>query len=91
MAVKTATQALADQYGVDYHEGVIVTRVEPGSPADIEGVTPGTILIEINHEDVKTESDFDRIKAQLQGRTKAIAMIGYDYRGNVKYFAIKPN
>jgi serine protease Do len=91
VVVKTATQALADQYGVDYREGVIATRVDPGSPADIEGVTPGTILIEINHEEIKTESDFDRIKAQLQGRTKAIAMIGYDYRGNVRYFAIKPN
>ena len=91
IVVKTATQTLADQYGVDYHEGAIVTRVEPGSPADIEGVTPGSILIEINHADVKTDSDFDQIKAQLQGRTKAIAMIGYDYRGNVRYFAIKPN
>lgn len=91
MAVETATQALADQYGVDFHEGVIVTRVEPGSPADIEGVTPGSILIEINHEDVRSRADFDRVKAQLQGRTKAIAMIGYDHRGNVRYFAIKPN
>lgn len=91
MVVETATQALADQYGVDYREGVIVTRVNSGSPADIEGVTPGSILIEINHEAIKSVGDFDRIKAQLQGRTKAIAMIGYDYRGNVRYFAIKPN
>jgi serine protease Do len=91
MAIQTASQSLADQYGVDFHEGVIVIRVEPGSPADIEGIAPGSILIEINHEDIKTEADYNRVKSQLQGRTKAIAMIGYDHRGNVRYFAIKPN
>jgi serine protease Do len=91
MGIQTATTGLAEQFGVDFHEGVIVVSVEQGSAADIEGVTPGTILIEINHEDVKTAGDFDRIKGSLQGRTKAIAMIGYDYKGNVKYFAIKPN
>lgn len=90
MAVKTATQVLATQYSVDYHEGVIVTYAESGSPADIEGITPGTILFEINHEDVKSDADFYRLKSQLQDRTKAIALIGFDNRGNVKYYAIKP-
>ncbi len=91
MSIQTASQNLADQYGVDFHDGVMVVGVDQGSPADIEGITPGTILFEINHETIKTAGDFDRIKSQLQGRTKAIAMIGYDYKGNVKYFAIKPN
>ncbi len=91
MAVQTASQDLADQYGVDFHDGVMVVSVEQGSPADIEGITPGTILFEINHETIKTADDFGRIRTQLQGRTKAIAMIGYDYKGNVKYFAVKPD
>jgi S1-C subfamily serine protease len=67
-----------------------VTFVHPGSPADIQGVTPGTIITEIDHEDVKTADDFNRIKSKLSSRTKAVAMIAYDIRGNVKYFAIKP-
>ncbi len=91
MAVETATPQLAEQYGVEHHEGVIVTYVEPGSQADIEGVVPGTILIEIDHQAVVTKDAFYTLKASLSGRTKAVALIGYDIRGNIKYFAIKPS
>ena len=91
MAVETATEQLADQFGVEYHEGVIVTYVEPGSQSDIEGVTPGTILIEIDHQPVPTKDSFYSLQSSLTGRTKAIALIGYDIRGNIKYFAIKPS
>ncbi|MGB5107011.1 MAG: trypsin-like peptidase domain-containing protein [Candidatus Zixiibacteriota bacterium] len=91
MAVETASEQLADQYGVEFHEGVIVTYVEAGSQADIEGVTPGTILIEIDHQPVPSKDSFYSLQSSLAGRTKAIALIGYDLRGNIKYFAIKPS
>ncbi|MCC6963947.1 MAG: Do family serine endopeptidase [candidate division Zixibacteria bacterium] len=91
MAVETATPDLAEQHAVEYRTGVIVTYVEPGSLADIQGITPGTILIEIDHQDVKTKDDFLSLKERLKDRTKAIALIGFDVSGNVKYFAIKPS
>lgn len=91
MAVETATEQLAEQYGVEYHGGVIVTYVQPGSQADIEGVSPGTILFEIDHQSVLTKESFYSLKQTLSGRTKAVALIGYDIRGNIKYFAIKPS
>ncbi len=91
MAVETATADLAEQYAVDYRNGVIVTYVEPGSLADIQGITPGTILIEIDHQEVKTKESFQSLKERLKDRTKAIALIGFDVSGNVKYFAIKPS
>jgi len=91
MAVETATPELAEQHAVEYRTGVIVTYVEPGSLADIQGITPGTILIEIDHQDVKTKDDFLSLKERLKDRTKAVALIGFDVSGNVKYFAIKPS
>lgn len=91
MSVETATESLAEQYGVEYHDGVIVTYVNSGSPADIEGITPGTILIEIDHKEVRSKQDFLALRTDLEARVKAIALIGYDIRGNIKYFAIKPS
>ncbi len=90
MAVETATEELAERYGVEYRDGVIVTYVEPGSLADIEGINPGTILIEIDHKDVHSASEFFTLKKELDGRERAIALIGYDIRGNIRYYAIKP-
>ncbi len=90
MAVETATKELADRFGVEYRDGVMVTYVEPGSLADIEGINPGTILIEIDHRDVKTTADFFQLKKELAKRERAIALIGYDIRGNIRYYAIKP-
>jgi serine protease Do len=90
MVVETATEDLAERYGVEYREGVIVTYVEPGSLADIEGINPGTILIEVDHQDVRLGSEFYSLKEKLDGRERAVALIGYDIRGNIRYYAIKP-
>jgi len=90
MAVETASQDLAERYGVEYREGVIVTYVESGSLADIEGINPGTILIEVDHRDVRSGPEFYTLKGELDGRERAVALIGYDIRGNIRYYAIKP-
>jgi serine protease Do len=90
MSVETATRDLAEHFGVEYRDGVIVTYVQSGSPADVKEITPGTILFEVNHVEVNGADDFYRIKSDLADRTKAIAFLGYDLRGNVRYFAIKP-
>jgi serine protease Do len=90
LSVAVASETLAEQYGVEYHPGLLVTYVESGSAADIKGIAPGTILIQINHTDVATLDDFGAIKNELENRHKAIAFLGYDLRGNVKYYAVKP-
>lgn len=90
MAVETATPDAAERLGVEFRQGVIVTYVENGSPADIKEVAPGTIFFEVNHKEVKASEDFYRIRSELVERDKAIAFLGYDLRGNVKHFAIKP-
>lgn len=90
ITVETASPELARNYGVPYQKGVIVTDVQPGTPADIVGITPGMILVSINNEDVKTEADYSRLKSQLRNMTAAIPAIAFDNKGNIKYFGIKP-
>ncbi|MCK4857976.1 MAG: trypsin-like peptidase domain-containing protein [candidate division Zixibacteria bacterium] len=90
LAIDVCTPALADKHGVEYRQGLIVTYVKSGSPADIKGVLPGMVLIQINHCDVSTVADFYQIKEELKDRTKAILFLGYDLRGSIRHFAIKP-
>jgi serine protease Do len=89
MQVETASQRLADQYQVEYHPGVIVTAVEPASPADKKNIVPGTIITKIDFKDVRNKEDFVRISNELQDRKKAIAFYIFDLNGNIGYVALK--
>jgi serine protease Do len=90
MAVETATPNLARQFEVDYHQGVIVTDVESGSPAYRKNIVPGTIITKIDFRDIRSKEDFVRISNELQDREKAIAFYIFDLNGNIGYVALKP-
>jgi len=87
--VATATEALADQYEVDYQPGVLVTGVEPGSPAYKKGIRKGDIILEIDQKEVKSTRDYNRIVESLKDREKAIPFLILR-NGNTGYVAIKP-
>jgi len=91
MRVADCTQELAERFGVDYHDGAIVVTVQQGSPADVKGVVPGTIIVEINYESVSGKDDFERIASNLRDRSLAIAFHVFDPSGSIEYVAIKPN
>jgi S1-C subfamily serine protease len=90
MQVADCTPELADEFGVDYHEGALVVSVEQGSPADVKGVVPGTIIVEVNYEPILGKDDFERVAGGLQNRSRAIAFHVFDVSGNNEYVAIKP-
>jgi serine protease Do len=87
--VVTATEALADQYEVDYRPGVLVTGVEPGSPAYKKGIRKGDIILEIDQKELKSTRDYNRIVESLKDREKAIPFLILR-NGNTVYVAIKP-
>ncbi|MBD3218552.1 MAG: Do family serine endopeptidase [candidate division Zixibacteria bacterium] len=89
MAVETSTPNLARQFEVDYHQGVIVTDVESGSPAYLKNIVPGTIITKIDFRDIRSKEDFVRISNELQDREKAIAFYIFDLNGNIGYVALK--
>lgn len=91
MRVANATPELAERFGVDYHDGVMVVSVVDGSPADIKGIVPGTIIVEINYVKITDRGDFEKVASELADRERAIAFHVFDTAGRIGYVAIKPN
>jgi len=59
VTVQELTPELAGRLDVDRQtKGVVVTGVVPGSPAHRAGLTPGSIIIEVNREPVETVAEF---------------------------------
>ncbi len=64
LSVQGLTKDLAKHYGVDFTAGVIVTAVEPDSPADERGLKAGDVVTEVNRRPVSTPRQFgDAVKA----------------------------
>jgi serine protease Do len=58
MTVQTLTRNVAEKFGVKYVPGVIVTEVEPDSPADNKGIKVADIITEVDYKPVSSITDF---------------------------------
>ena len=53
VAVQDLSPALAEAFGLETHSGVVVSRVDAGSPADRAGVLPGDVVLQINDHKIR--------------------------------------
>jgi serine protease Do len=64
LTVQSLTRELADQFNVEFGNGVIVTTVDKNSLAARNEIKPGEVITEINHREVKDPKAFrEAIKA----------------------------
>lgn len=63
--VQELTPELAQELGLEVNEGVIISNVEPGSPASQAGLQNGDLLSEINRKPVRNINDYARIMEQI--------------------------
>ena len=72
LSVQTLTSDLAQQLGYQNDQGVVVTAVKPGSPAEDAGLQTRDLIKEVKKTEVKTVQDFKSAVAKLKsGETAA--------------------
>jgi serine protease Do len=76
----------------DSVKGVIVTSVEPGSPAADRGLKPGDVIEEVNHQAVERPSDVAKaIESAKQDGGKPALLLVSNGEGVVRFVAVPVN
>lgn len=84
LEVMTLTEEIAIQLGLSrYEKGVVVVRVEPGSPADEAGLRRGDVIKEIDRKQVVNVEDFNRIASNTRGNETVLLFVN---RGGKRFY-----
>ncbi len=84
IAVQNLTPEIAKELGVKKNGGVVVTRVEPGSPAADAGIQTGDVIQEVNRKPVKNVEDFVQKVEKAKEKESVLLLI---QRGQNNLFA----
>ena len=88
LAVQPVTASIAAELGLERAEGLVITSIKPGSPADEAGLRRGDVIAEINRRPVRNRSDYDRAVEKTE---KGKSMLFLVRRGEGSLFlALKP-
>ncbi|MBI4684911.1 MAG: DegQ family serine endoprotease [Nitrospirae bacterium] len=80
------TKEIAHQLGLNRDEkGVVVVRVEPGSPAEEANLKKGDVIQEIDNKKVNTLNDFNRIASNIKPNETVLLFIN---RGGQRFYAV---
>ena len=87
MDVEPLTPDLAKKLGYSQgEEGVVITKIKPGSAAAMAGMRPGFLLMAINHKKVTTVEEFN----QALEETKKNRILILAKQGNVtRFYSLK--
>ena len=58
MELSRFTSEIASDIGAEHVDGLYVWRVYPGTPADLAGITAGSIIMKVGKNVVRTVQDF---------------------------------
>ncbi len=87
--VHNLTPEIARRFGFSRDKkGVVVTQVEPESRADIAGIQPGDLIIEINRAPVQNTEDYERIVSRLKKGESVLLLV--NRQGRTLFITITP-
>ncbi len=83
------TPEIARQIDIKHVPGLYVVRVYPGTPADRASITEGTIIMQINKEQVTSVNELKELAKKLSGENR-ISLIVQEPNGSIARKVIRP-
>jgi serine protease Do len=65
--VQDVTNDIARQLGYKAGEGVVVTSVDPGSPAGEAGIESGDLILSVDRKNVNSADEFEKAISKIKG------------------------
>jgi len=87
MSLQALTPELREQLGYEDETGVLVTNVEPGSPAANAGIARGALILEVNRKPVTSP---EQIKQALLDNPDRPLLLLVRHKDATRYLALKP-
>jgi serine protease Do len=87
LSVQTITPKLAQEMGLKTTEGVVVTKVAPGSAAAEASLRTGDVILELDRKPIKSAEEFTRKVQQLKGKESVLLLV---QRGQGRLFVPVP-
>ncbi len=88
IAVQDITPEIARSLGLETAIGVVVTAVEPGSPAAKAGIRRGDVIHEVNRKPIKDAEDFGRAIEAAKDQENILLLIRRE--GSNLFIAVTP-
>ncbi len=66
MTVSALTPELTRRFSISESEGIVVTHVEKGGPADQAEVHEGDLVLEMDHKPIKTLKDYNKLVPKIK-------------------------
>ncbi len=86
--VENMSAELSRQLGyASTDEGVVITKVKPGSPAALAGLRPGCLIQAINHKKITNTADYEAVIAE-NGQNKRILLL-VKYGKATRFYSIR--
>jgi serine protease Do len=87
ISVQDLTPDLRQQLGVPSGtQGVVISNLDPTSPAAQAGIRQGDVIESINRQPVRSAADFERLAAQAKGDT----LLRINRQGNGVFIVVSP-
>jgi serine protease Do len=90
LSIAPLTDELREQYGIGKSiEGVVVTDVDPASPAAQKDVKPGDVIVEVTQSKVHDPKEvMDRVSAIKKSGRKSVLLLLSDAKGGLRFVAV---
>ncbi len=85
LTVRELSPDVAKKLAVKRAEGVLVTEIKPGSPADVAGLRKGDVILEVNRSPVRTLEAYDRVVKEIGQGQNALFLV---QRGEMTRFFV---